>query len=174
MYEHFSIAFIKKSMLLNLRGGNTLYIVFKIELNFFVVLSTFLLLKHWQTEKRFIQNLEQSFDAGRLYLGSLNKNTFPSWKLSLISVVVDLGWTSDAHQAALSLRSFAGQGWEKIREKKFMCQDKGSSVKQKLHMKAGENKRFILYFPSAGDVQILLGKQVFSMCSGWPGRQMWQ
>lgn len=32
-------------------------------------------------------------------------------------MMVDLGWTSDAHQAALSLPSFAGQGREKIRGK---------------------------------------------------------
>lgn len=174
IYEHFSIAFIRKSIILNLEGGNILYIVFKIQMSFLVVLNTFLLLKHWQTEKKYFRIQSKSFDAGRLSLGSLNKTTSPSWKLSLTSMVVVFGWTPDAHQAHLSLPSLAGLGREKIREKKFICQDKGSLLKQKLHMKAGENKRFILYFPSAGDVQTHLGKPVFSVCSGWPGRQTLQ
>jgi len=40
-------------------------------------------------------------------------------------------------------------------EKKLMGQDKGSLIKQKqrLSAEAKENKKFVLYFPSAGTVQ---------------------
>ena len=87
---------------------------------------------------------------------------------------VDLGWTPGAHQAALSLPSSAGQGEEKTRRKKTLVgQEKGSSIKQKQrpHTEAKENKRLILYFPSAGDVQPPPGKQGFSTHSGCSGRQ---
>ena len=50
---------------------------------------------------------------------------------------------------------------ENKRGKKLVGQDKDSLIKQKqrLRVEEKENKRFILYFPSAGDVQPLLGKQ---------------
>ena len=52
------------------------------------------------------------------------------------------------------------KGEENNMEKNLMGQDKGSLIKQKqrLCVEAKENKRFILYFPSAGDVQPLPGK----------------
>jgi len=52
-------------------------------------------------------------------------------------------------------------------------QDKGSLIKQKQWpcMEAKENEIFILYFPSAGDIQPLPGQQGFNTCSDCSGRQ---
>lgn len=48
-----------------------------------------------------------------------------------------------------------------------MGQDTGSLIKQKqrLHVEVKANKRIILYFSSAGDVQPLPRKLALSMCS---------
>lgn len=54
---------------------------------------------------------------------------------------------------------------EKICWKKNMGNDKGSSIKQKLHVKIKEDKRFILYFLSARNVQPLPRIQHAGSCS---------
>ena len=65
------------------------------------------------------------------------------------------------------------RGWENKMEKNLVGEDKGSLIKQKQRprVEAKENRRFILSFPSAGDVQPLPGKQGFSTRSGCSGRQ---
>lgn len=82
---------------------------------------------------------------------------------------IDPAWMPGSYWATLT----PFFSWKEWREKKLVGQDKGNLIKykQRLHVKAKENKRFNLYFSSAGEVQILPGKQGFSMPSSFSRRR---
>lgn len=70
-----------------------------------------------------------------------------------------------AHQAALSPPLLSGWGEGEDGKKPLGVKEKGSLIKQKQRpdSEAKENKIFILYFPSTGDVKPLPDEQSFSM-----------
>lgn len=78
---------------------------------------------------------------------------------------VDLGWAPDTHRAARSLPLPVEQGRENQMESNLQVgikqfTKKKAKVKVWVHV-SKEEKKFILYFPAAGDGQQLAGNQGF-------------
>lgn len=80
-------------------------------------------------------------------------------------------WLPGTHQVALTSPPQHDRGRKK--DEKFVGQDKGTLMKEaKAAHGSKAKKRFIPYFPSAGDVQSLPGEQNLSMHSSCFRRQI--